>query len=231
MHGHRASGGTRACIASARRLRPKGLRTVCTHSAKTQAAAASRRQGRARMGTGVGNVRRLPAVGVPCAEQRCGRAEQFAPLPSVVPLVWCRRWGAETAYCELAATADQASESSRTPSFSVDADIAKAELVNATHGQPGSASVRNNGAGIQAGLCGLPQGSIVAMEATGKHHGLMAQRAHHAGMRVYEGRQSNGTTDARARIGPSSLGFAALRLRRIHTAWTRASAFSQSAQT
>ncbi len=107
----------------------------------------------------------------------------------------------------------------------------KAELVNATHGQPGSASVRSNGAGIQAGLCGLPQGSIVALEATGKHHGLMAQRAHHAGMRVYEGRQSNGTTDARARNDLSSLGFAALRLRRIHTAWTRASAFSQSAQT
>ena len=231
MHGHRASGGTRACIASARRLRPKGLRTDL-HSFSQDSSGGGFAPARpCPDGHRVGNICRLPADEVPCAAQRCGRAEQLAPLPSFVPLGWFRRWVAETAYCELAATADQASESTRTPPFSVDADIAKAELVNATHGQPGSASVRNNGAGNQAGLCGLPQGSIVALEATGKHHGLMAQRAHHAGMRVYEGRQSNGTTDARARNDLSSLGFAALRLRRIHTAWTRASAFSQSAQT
>ena len=65
-------------------------------------------------------------------------------------------------------------------------DVAKAQLVVAGHEQSGSAKVLANEAQcIGQWLLALPAGSIVAMEATGRYHRLMAQLAHAAGMKVY----------------------------------------------
>lgn len=65
-------------------------------------------------------------------------------------------------------------------------DVAKAHLVTAVHGQrPQSKVVGNEAASITAWLDTLPTGSIVAMEATGKYHRLVAQLAHAAGMRAF----------------------------------------------
>jgi transposase len=68
----------------------------------------------------------------------------------------------------------------------VGVDVAKASLVSVFHGQPGATHpLANNSSAIAAWLAQLPGGSIVAMEATGAHHRLLAQMAHAAGMRVY----------------------------------------------
>jgi transposase len=68
----------------------------------------------------------------------------------------------------------------------VGVDVAKASLVSVFHGQSGSArTLANSSNAIAAWLAELPVGSIVAMEATGAHHRLLAQLAHAAGMRVY----------------------------------------------
>lgn len=65
-------------------------------------------------------------------------------------------------------------------------DVAKAQLVVAGHEQSGAAKVLANEAQcIGQWLLALPAGSIVAMEATGRYHRLMAQLAHAAGMKVY----------------------------------------------
>lgn len=68
----------------------------------------------------------------------------------------------------------------------VGVDVAKDELQLAAHG-PGTVSRRlpNQAQAIQDWLATLAKGSIVAMEATGKYHGLLAELAHAAGMRVY----------------------------------------------
>jgi transposase len=68
----------------------------------------------------------------------------------------------------------------------VGVDVAKLSLVSVFHGQCGAArSLANSSSAIAAWLAQLPEGSIVAMEATGAHHRLLAQMAHAAGMRVY----------------------------------------------
>jgi transposase len=68
----------------------------------------------------------------------------------------------------------------------VGVDVAKSSLVSVFHGQPGAARpLANSSSAIAAWLAPLPAGSIVAMEATGRHHRLLAQMAHAAGMRVY----------------------------------------------
>lgn len=68
----------------------------------------------------------------------------------------------------------------------VGVDVAKLCLVSAVHGQSGASQpLANSGSAIAAWLATLPQGSVVAMEATGAHHRLLAQMAHAAGMRVY----------------------------------------------
>jgi len=65
-------------------------------------------------------------------------------------------------------------------------DVAKSSLVGVFHGQSGAGrSLANSSGAISALLAELPAGSIVAMEATGSHHRLLAQMAHAAGMRVY----------------------------------------------
>jgi len=64
-------------------------------------------------------------------------------------------------------------------------DVAKAELVVASHGRPGTCQVPNQATSIKAWLRHLPGGSTVAMEASGRYHQLLASLAHAAGMRVY----------------------------------------------
>lgn len=68
----------------------------------------------------------------------------------------------------------------------VGVDVAKFSLVSVFHGQSGAAHpLANSSSAIAAWLAQLPEGSIVAMEATGAHHRRLAQMAHAAGMRVY----------------------------------------------
>jgi transposase len=68
----------------------------------------------------------------------------------------------------------------------VGVDVAKLCLVGAFLGQPGATrTVDNRSSAIAAWLAELPKGSVVAMEATGVHHRLLAQMAHAAGMQVY----------------------------------------------
>lgn len=68
----------------------------------------------------------------------------------------------------------------------VGVDVAKSSLVSVFHGQLGAArTVANSRSAIAAWLALLPAGSVVAMEATGVYHRLLAQMAHAAGMRVY----------------------------------------------
>ena len=72
------------------------------------------------------------------------------------------------------------------PALIVGVDVAKFSLVSVFHGQPGAARpLANSSSAIAAWLAELPKGSIVAMEATGTHHRLLAQMAHAAGMQVY----------------------------------------------
>lgn len=64
-------------------------------------------------------------------------------------------------------------------------DVAKAELVTAVHGpRPLGRVVTNEASAIQAWLGAMPRGSVVAMEATGTYHRLLAGLAHAAGMHV-----------------------------------------------
>lgn len=68
----------------------------------------------------------------------------------------------------------------------VGVDVAKLSLVSVIHGRSDAAKPLANGSkAIAAWLAQLPEGSVVAMEATGAHHRLLAQMAHAAGMRVY----------------------------------------------
>lgn len=68
----------------------------------------------------------------------------------------------------------------------VGVDVAKDELQLATHGHGGLCRrLPNQPQAIEAWLTTLARGSVVAMEATGKYHGLLAELAHAAGMRVY----------------------------------------------
>jgi transposase len=68
----------------------------------------------------------------------------------------------------------------------VGVDVAKLSLVIAVVDQPSEVrTVDNSSSAIAAWLAELPAGSVVAMEATGPCHGLLAHMAHAAGMRVY----------------------------------------------
>lgn len=75
------------------------------------------------------------------------------------------------------------------PSSFIGVDVAKAELVIAKH-DPGlvvgcTITVPNTGDAIAAWLAGLPAGSRIAMESTGRYHGLLAQLALQTGHTVY----------------------------------------------
>jgi transposase len=76
-----------------------------------------------------------------------------------------------------------------TPSSFIGVDVAKAELVIAKH-DPGLAAgptvaVPNTGDAIAVWLAGLPAASRIAMESTGRYHGLLAKLALQAGHVVY----------------------------------------------
>ena len=64
-------------------------------------------------------------------------------------------------------------------------DVSKAKLVIARYDVQTLAEVDNRPESIAAWLAGLPKGAVVAMEATGTYHRLLAHMAHAAGMRVY----------------------------------------------
>jgi transposase len=64
-------------------------------------------------------------------------------------------------------------------------DVAKDEVVVANHGQSHVRALANERTAIDTWLATLPTGSIIAMEATGVYHRLLAQRAQAAGMQVY----------------------------------------------
>ena len=67
----------------------------------------------------------------------------------------------------------------------VGVDVAKEELVVAVHTETRSGKVANSAQAISTWLGTLERGSVVAMEATGKYHRLLAELAHAAGMRVF----------------------------------------------
>jgi transposase len=64
-------------------------------------------------------------------------------------------------------------------------DVAKAELVCVEHGGAAAEVICNEPAAIGRWLAKLPAGSVLAMEATGRYHAVLAQMAHAAGLRVY----------------------------------------------
>lgn len=68
----------------------------------------------------------------------------------------------------------------------VGVDVAKDTLVSVFLGRPGAPrSFANTRSAVAAWLSELPAGSVVAMEATGALHRLLAQMAYAAGMQVY----------------------------------------------
>jgi transposase len=68
----------------------------------------------------------------------------------------------------------------------VGVDVAKAELVVASHGPSRTLQrVRNDEASIAAWLATVPQHACIAMESTGRYHGLLARLASAAGFIVY----------------------------------------------
>ena len=70
-------------------------------------------------------------------------------------------------------------------SLVVGVDVAKAQLAVRTCEQAMARQVPNQLEAIDAWLRELPKETVVAMEATGRYHQLLASRAHAAGMRVY----------------------------------------------
>lgn len=68
----------------------------------------------------------------------------------------------------------------------VGVDVSKSELVTVVHGEVGSGKLVANMAGaIQTWLRTLKPGSVIAMEATGRYHRVLAELAHAAGMTVF----------------------------------------------
>ncbi len=64
-------------------------------------------------------------------------------------------------------------------------DVSKAKLVIARYDMQTLVEIDNRAEAIAAWLAGLPKAAVVAMEATGIYHRLLAHLAHAAGMRVY----------------------------------------------
>lgn len=68
----------------------------------------------------------------------------------------------------------------------VGVDVSKQELVIAIDGQPKKqAVIENQAPAIRQWLSGLPAGSRIAMESTGRYHGLLAILGQDMGFRVY----------------------------------------------
>jgi transposase len=64
-------------------------------------------------------------------------------------------------------------------------DVSKATLVCACHGEHAISTLANAPQPISAWLATLPKGAVLAMEATGHYHRLLAHLAHTAGFTVY----------------------------------------------
>lgn len=64
-------------------------------------------------------------------------------------------------------------------------DVAKAELVISVHGQAQHQSIANDATSITTWLASLTPQVHLAMEFTGKYHGLLAHLAQQAGLHVY----------------------------------------------
>lgn len=64
-------------------------------------------------------------------------------------------------------------------------DVAKAELVICAGPQCRPVCIANEAASIARWLAQVPCGSRIAMESTGRYHGLLAHLAHQAGLTVY----------------------------------------------
>jgi transposase len=64
-------------------------------------------------------------------------------------------------------------------------DVAKDHLVIARQGEASVQSIANSKAGIQAWLKGIPRGSAIALESTGRYSRLICQLAHAAGRTVF----------------------------------------------
>ena len=64
-------------------------------------------------------------------------------------------------------------------------DVAKDELVCATHGKPSTTGVANEPGALRQWLAGLPEGAQIAMESTGRHHQALAAQACALGLTVF----------------------------------------------
>lgn len=64
-------------------------------------------------------------------------------------------------------------------------DVSKAELVIAMGPDRRTCSVANDAASISSWLEGLPAQALIAMESTGRYHGLLASLASRAGFKVF----------------------------------------------
>lgn len=64
-------------------------------------------------------------------------------------------------------------------------DVSKAKLVMGQNNSMALSEISNTAESVAAWLASLPVGSVVAMEATGIYHRLLAQLAHAAGVVVY----------------------------------------------
>lgn len=71
------------------------------------------------------------------------------------------------------------------PNLYIGVDVAKAELVIASATQRRSVSIANDAASISNWLRDLPPHALIAMESTGRYHGLLAHLACKMGLKVY----------------------------------------------
>ena len=71
------------------------------------------------------------------------------------------------------------------PTLFIGVDVSKAELVISMSSQPHISSVTNDAASIERWLRKVPSHALLAMESTGRYHGLLAHLASQAGLKVY----------------------------------------------
>lgn len=71
------------------------------------------------------------------------------------------------------------------PPLFIGVDVSKAELVIAISSQQRVHSVANDAASIGRWLRQVPSHALIAMESTGRYHGLLAHLASQAGLKVY----------------------------------------------
>lgn len=71
------------------------------------------------------------------------------------------------------------------PTLFIGIDVSKAELVIALSSRRRVTSVANDAASIDRWLRQVPSDALIAMESTGRYHGLLAHMASQAGLKVY----------------------------------------------